>query len=228
MFRRFLRFSFLIVFAITAATSNADLVINGDFETGAVDPWVQSGSLFVSSDAVYRSAGGTGSFPTGNSVINFGGGNTANNGTLSQEIVTSPGAHMLTFDYGQFLSATTQRVRVTATDVASSAVLLDQTVSDPTGTANLAAIMDPYAFQFNATGAATRIAFADVSDGTIGSDGTLDNIQVVTVVPETSTLSAMMLIACAVGWHRRRKSKSNGLGTDKGNSEQKLPADTVV
>ena len=122
-------------------------------------------------------AGATGDTGTGR-FASFGSANDPALGSLSQTIATVAGeSYVLTFGYGGYSYSTTsqdQSLRVTI-----GATTRDITTQELNR--DLAKVLQPFSFQFAATGSSTLIAFNDLSKDTVAIDGLLDNVRVETV-----------------------------------------------
>ena len=168
---------FLVGGVVWNSSANANLVVNGDFESG-LNSWTAVDRVVTETSQRYRElASATGDTGTGQ-FASFGSANLPG-GSLSQTIATVAGeSYVLTFGYGGFRSVTTssqdQTLRVT----------IGETTRDITTqelNSDLAQLLRPFSFQFAATGSSTRIAFSDLSAVTEAIDGLLDNVTVETV-----------------------------------------------
>jgi hypothetical protein len=178
----------------SSGIAQAGLIVNGDFETGDFTGWTHSGYVYVVSNAQAVAVGGTGTFPIGQYVIDFGGADNPATGILTQNFSTTSGqTYVLSFDYGKFqpdsFGVGPQQLQVAINDVYSSSALLNTVVTDGTGSKSLSSLFDPYSFSFVATGSLARLSFADKSLTTISTDGILDNVTITaTSVPEPCTM----------------------------------------
>ena len=144
-------------------------MVNGGFEANYTG-WTATGNQNIYTTAFAPTT-------EGSQGVQFNGGQTTPNGTLSQTFNTLPGAtYNLTFDIGVYSYQTTaeQRAQITAT---GNGTLLSQTVSIfgvGTGTA-----FSHKFLQFTANTSTTTLTFSDVSPGTTNLDWLLDNVQVI-------------------------------------------------
>ena len=182
--------------ALLPVSAHANLVVNGDFESGSLGGWISSGAVMAASDSAYiAGAGATGSFPSGHYVAAFGGGNAAATGLITQSFATVIGQqYALTFDYGKFAAGGgPQVIQATVNNVASGATLSSLTVTDASGTNALDSVFSSYSQSFIAVGLLTSLSFRDISSVTASTDGFLDNAAVnaigigVNAVPEPAT-----------------------------------------
>jgi hypothetical protein len=206
----------LFVLAVLPATQClANLITNGDFETGSLSGWTATGAVTFVSAAQLQAIGGTGSFPTGAYAALFGSGNAPATGIMSQIVSTTAGTqYALNFTYGKDDSgAATQAVAISVANVGDNTSLFSQTISDSSGSFpfDISTIMDPYTFSFVATGSQTLIQFADASSGTDSTDGVLDNVSVA-AVPEPSCFALICLAGTAL-FHRRSRNTVNSRDT---------------
>jgi len=195
-----------LILVIASGVAQANLVTNGDFETGDFTSWTHSGNTFVGSDVLFRTqASAAGSFPRGVYVVDFGGGDTPATGVLMQDIATNPGQeYKLTLDYGKFgAGADPQSLLVEAIDPSNNQRLLNTVISDPLGEGNLALVFGNYSYLFVASNSSVRLSFSDVSLGTVNADGFLDNVSVAAVpLPASVWLFLSGLSSLIVGFRR--------------------------
>ncbi|MBC8141945.1 MAG: hypothetical protein H7Y38_10945 [Armatimonadetes bacterium] len=187
-----------------------NLITNPGFEDGTTG-WTLTGNG-VGSPYFNYSLTPTPSFET--EMLTFNGGQAAPNAVLSQSFATTPGtSYLVSFVYGNYynLSDTaTQSVTADAVNTANSAVLNSAIVTDTAlgNQTTFVTVMDTmYTFSFTATGINTTLRFTDSAlSTTANSDGILDNVSVVAVVPEVGTLSlcASGASLCGVIVLRRR------------------------
>ena len=129
-------------------------------------------------------------YPYGASAAFFGDGNRPG-AAIWQDVSTTTGnRYILSFLYGAIADSNVQTMHVTVLD-ASSSNLLAETDVQAYGTRKLASMMSPYAIDFTATSASTRIRFSDTSAYTYNTDGVLDNVSI-TAVPEPETYAMML------------------------------------
>jgi hypothetical protein len=166
---------FLLGGVVWNSAANANLVVNGDFEND-LNSWTAVQRVVTETSQRYIDlAGATGDTGTGR-FASFGSANDSALGSLSQTIATVAGeSYVLTFGYGGFSYITTssrdQSLRVTI-----GATTRDITTQELNR--DLAKVLQPFSFQFSASGSSTLIAFSDVSKETLAIDGLLDNVRV--------------------------------------------------
>ncbi len=203
-FRSIAPFAFAFAAAIAATPASANLVLNGDFENDFVGWTVVPDALIGTSEAYRTFAGGSGDTGTGKFAA-FGSGNATELGSISQLIDTVAGqTYSLTFSYGIFnRDAKLQAMRVTL-----GGATFD--LAPPTPTNNLANVLQPFAFQFAATGPATLIGFSDLSTDTISVDGLLDDVRVVALqVPAPGSMALVgvgLLVCLGLAWRRAARA----------------------
>ncbi len=175
--------------------ASANELLNGSFESGLTG-WVATGNVLQLSDTSVPV-----SFPAtdGHNMANFNAGNTTPNGTLSQSFVTLTGQkYTIAFDFGNWgnFLPVTQGLRVT---LQGTGVLDQRDVTDSTidGTQNAATVYNPFSYNFTADSVLTTLTFADIANGTSGSDGLLDNVRI-TPVPEPATMGLVICGAIAL------------------------------
>ena len=197
----------IILGALVAATammaapaSAAELVSNGNFESGSLSGWTSSGNVAVGTVPYF----GLGSGAYGSYLAAFNGGNTTPNGVLSQAIGTTAGAlYNFAFNYG-VTNGGGQSLLVSVLDATTSAVLATQTVSTTS--------QSPQAFTLNFTAASgsSIIRFADVAtNNSTNQDIAIDNVSVSGAVPEPATWAMMMLGFGAMGFAMRRRAQTS-------------------
>lgn len=184
-----------------AAQSNANLILNGDFESGTLAPFSSSGTVMaVPTSVAFQTDGSVGSFPVSNGdfIAIFSGGDGPNDGVLVQEFSTSPQQrYEASFQYGVFsVNGTSQILSVVVEDVLSGNELANQSFSD-FGSNDLSNLLQGYLLPFEATGTTTRLRFSDVSSMTNSVDIVLDNISLAVPEPTSALLLASGLLAYA-------------------------------
>jgi hypothetical protein len=191
-----------------SASSQASLLRNGDFELGSGIGWDISGSATVVPEAGYFHTGAINHFPVGFQALNFGGGDAPATGVVAQTFDTVAGQrYTLDFDYGKYShGAGAQVVQVQVVNLSGGQGLRDFSVSDPTGSTNLAVVLSPYHSDFTALGSRTRLIFSDRSPTTVSTDGVLDNV-VIAAVPEPAGLALMAVGISMVGFVGRRRTR---------------------
>ena len=211
-------FGFMAASCMTllSTSAHANLIVNGDFETGTLFPSTSSGAVGIASAAAYvAGAGATGSFPTGQFVAAFGGGDQPATGVITQDFATvAGGQYVLTFDYGNFGARGTgsQAIEVSLSNIsANSTFNLHLIFVDPSGTSALGSVLSHNTLSFTvptfiASGSLTTLSFRDVSQFTNSTDGFLDNVSLVgpelaNAVPEPDSLLLLMtaIMGLAVG-----------------------------
>lgn len=172
----------------------ANIIVNGDFETGSLTPSVANGG--PNNDVIVVASVGTNFFGAGsaaadgNYLVAFNAGNSPPGGTLSQTFNTLPGArYSVAFDYGTNGSPETIHAVVNGvggvTDVRGS---LDVTATFPP------AALATRTFGFTADGSTSTLVFLDDSSNpTVSVDGVLDNVSV-TAVPEPGLAASLAAV----------------------------------
>ena len=178
--------------------AQANLITNGDFETGTLSSWLSAGNVGIAALPYFGL-----SEPTyGQYSAAFNGGESVPNGVLYQTISTVAGvSYIVAFNYvdNAYAYEYSQSITVSA-QAGEDQILSSQsyTSSGPT---------QPYSLNFTATSSTTTINFADnPGNNTYSQDGILDNVSVniVTAVPEPSSLALLVFGAAGiVTMHRR-------------------------
>lgn len=196
--------AFAIAAAICAAPASANLVVNGDFENDFVG-WTVVPDVRIGTSEAYRTyAFGSGDTGTGKFAA-FGSGNATELGSISQVVDTVAGqTYSLTFSYGIY----NRDSKVQAMQVTIGGSTFD--LAPPAPTNNLSNLLQPFAFQFAATGPSTLIGFSDLSTDTISVDGLLDDIRVVvSQVPAPGSMALLGVgLLAYLGFARRRAARA--------------------
>ena len=185
-----------------ALPARANLITNGDFETGTLSSWMTAGNVGVARLPYFGL-----SEPTyGNYSAAFNGGDSTPNGVLSQIIPTISGMnYTIEFNYvdNAYASEYSQSITVSA-QTTDGQLLSSQSISSGSPT-------QPYSLDFTAIANNTVISFTDnPGNDTYSHDGLIDNVSV-TSVPEPSSLALLVFGAAGVVTMRRRGFNTNGL-----------------
>ena len=200
-----LKSAFVALALVAASSANANIILNGDFETGAFSPdWNASGNVQVAGPAANAFYFGGGSAAkNGGFLVAFNGGNMAPNGVISQTFGTSQGTeYAVTFDFG----ATSGGFQKIMADIlgANGSVLNSITA---TGT-NAPADLQSFTFSFIANSNASTLRFTDFStNNSINQDGLLDNVAVA-AVPEPTSIALLGLGLLGVVASRRKSART--------------------
>ena len=199
--------------AISASPASANLVSNGDFETGNFSGWTvtpPTGDVLVLTGSDYQPCCGTTGTAAAlsNHFASFGPGNIAITGvTLGQTFSTVAGqTYQFSFDYGALGGGSEQLQFEIITG--SSAQILTAIAND-----DLNHVFKTMTGTFTASGS-TTIRFGDfggLADTQANNvDFILDNVSVA-AVPEPSTWAMMILGFAGVGFMTYRRSRKTSL-----------------
>jgi hypothetical protein len=196
-----------------ASPASANLLINGDFETGALTSWTvnpSGGQVAVYNGYNYQPCCGTTGTPAelSNHFASFGAGDVSIAGvTISQTFSTTAGQqYTYSFNYGA-LGGGSEQLQFKIV-IGQTPVLLTALANN-----NLSQVYNTFSSVFTAGSSSTTISFGDlggISDTEAKSvDFIVDNIAVV-AVPEPSTWAMMILGFAGVGFitYRRRRIAS--------------------
>jgi hypothetical protein len=182
------------------------LVTNGDFETGDLTGWTNSGNVTVISSAVIN----------GIFSLDYSGGDTPTNGVISQTISVTPGVpYQLRFSYGYLGVNKNHQMDIQVDGAGGVGSLVDDSVNMTT----LFSAPQTYNQTFTPDAATVTIRFSDVAaNDTFGSDMILDEVAVFqamvinfpVVVPMMSqyTLIALgfLMVLMSIFFIRKRKA----------------------
>jgi len=201
----------ILIALILAQTCAAGIVFQDGFESGNLNLWQISGSSGSVKTAHQNQLGG-GPLPAANGdyLVLFSAGGAPTDGELSVIFNTIVGqTYDLSFDFGTFRGQP-QSIRVTVSDATNNNMILDRSMTDPTGTFNLANLFDHYSYQFMASSHLTRLKFNDLGGpGDDSSDGALDNVLVTysSTVPEPSSAAIAAAFLMGSAWRCRQRRK---------------------
>lgn len=152
-------------------------VVNGDFETGDLTGWTNSGNVFV-----VASPSISGSFS-----LDYSGGDSPTNGVISQTLAVSTGAtYQLTFDYGYLGINKNHQLDIQIDGAGGMGSLINDSVNMTT----LFSAPQSYNQTFTADSGAITVRFSDVAaNDTISSDMIVDNISVVQIMAAPAPIS---------------------------------------
>jgi hypothetical protein len=139
--------------------------------------------------------------------VDFGAGNGADNGVLSQSFHTVPGrAYTVSFGYGALTGNEFSATQSLLVSIASGS----GSVSDPITTTfislDFATLFVPYTVSFVAGASSSTLTFADTSSTTFDIDGLLEDVSIPSRLPEPATVALFGAGLAGLGFlrHRRR------------------------
>jgi len=201
--------------------AEADLSINGDFETGDLTGWTAAPSnTYVGTDPLVLYVGPGSGFTgapgyLGNYVANFGGGGDTG-GVLSQSIATTiDGQYVLSFDYGGFQTAAFGEPQ-SLSIAANGASLGTVTGTGGSQSGDLSDVFQHYTETFIATGTSTALSFSDLSLSGDSSDGMLDDVNAVATTPEPAYFPMVAGGLCLLSFFANRQSRKAALAVPDG------------
>lgn len=187
-----------IALAVPGANdARANLIQNGDFETGNFSSWTKTGNTAMAGVPFF----GEGStVQDGHYFAVFNAGNATPNGTLSQIFTTLAGTtYSLVYDYGAN-GGQIQSITTTVTDAGNADVLGTQFATLPSPSGSLA----QFSLTFTAESSSSVLTFTDYSGNpTNSTDGFIDNVY----VPEPASLTILAIGVAGLAARTRRKTR---------------------
>jgi hypothetical protein len=190
-----------------SGAAHANLLTNGDFATGDLSGWSDSGDVLAIVQTAYTACCGIANATPGAYDASFGAGNKPDNGVLSQSFPTTVGkSYIVSFDYGAVDYSLPQSMNVS---IVSGAHAFNIGIS-AIGMMDFATLFTPYAYTFTADAATTTLTFADTSGITDDVDGLLGEVSAVPVsrIPEPSCFALLAIGIAGVSARRFARSRA--------------------
>jgi len=219
--RYFLALSLSLLFGAFADKAQADLIVNGDFETGNYTSWStnfippNSAALIISESDFPNQ----GRIRTGIHSVDFSVYDVPATAILSQTFATQPGArYTATFDFGTYAwrdRSPSLVIQVLGGDGMS--VLASETLSRPginpvNSPPVTLAEWSSESLTFIADGTSSTLRFRDTTSPSFASDALLDNVSVSNAVPEPASIliAGLGILVVAPALRRRSRWACNG------------------
>jgi hypothetical protein len=185
-----------------AGSASANVLVNGDFETGLAGWTPDNASIATATGQAYGiccGVGGSGSAYQNNHFATFGSGGFSGVGTLSQNYQSiAGGLYTLSFDIGALAGSSTNVFTVSVDGVSHDYNVV--------GATDYADAFDHYSFSFTGTGGTQTVSFALQSFFNDDTDAVLDNVSL--SVPEPTTWALMILGFGGVGAALRTRRRA--------------------
>jgi hypothetical protein len=210
-------FAAVVAAGIFTSSVRANLIINGDFETGTFAPWIYDpgpmNDLTVVAPVPWFGAGSHAA--NGNFLVAFNAGNTPPGGKLSQTFSTTAGTeYTVQYDYGTttVLPETADHQDLVVSVLGNNGITV---LNSQTATAsNPPSALTTFSFTFIADGSLATLQFFDpLTNQSFDLDGVLDNVSVEAIPEPASMALAGIGTAVIAGYAlRRRKNRDKVAG----------------
>ncbi len=183
----FIKLMALLVLFLGSQMAQAQLLVtNGDFETGDLTGWTNSGTVTVIPSAVIN----------GSSSLNYSGGDSPTDGIISQTVSVTVGVpYQLSFNYGYLGLNKNHQLDIQVDGVGGVGSLINDSVNMTT----LYSAPQTYSQSFTPDSASITIRFSDVgTNDTVGSDMILDDISVIELMVANIPVVVPMLNSAAL------------------------------